>query len=334
VTNWHVFDPQVVQQGGVSAKVARAGVPVRQTEVVTIGPKSTTARGRRYLSLKDLQQQVGAGILTVTPGSEETDAQGHLTRVRVESVRYVESDTHLVNRIIGREVGGKQNLLVFNDEAHHAYRIRRPEPEEGEVEALGEEEEAEQFFREATVWVEGLDRVHKLRGINLCIDLSATPYYLGRVGQETNKTFPWVVSNFGLTDAIESGLVKISQLAVRDTSGDEIPGYFNIWRWILPKLTAAERGREEGQSETGGDPQVREHPHRHARRHVGGPAARMGHVQRAGPAPTRLHPGLQEHEDREGHERVAGGEQAALRHSAREHRGVPERGRAGEHHPG
>jgi type III restriction enzyme len=101
---------------------------------------------------------------------------------------------------------------------------------------------SEEFFKEATVWIEGLDRIHKHRGINFCIDLSATPYYLGRVGQETNKVFPWVVSDFGLTDAIESGLVKIPQLSVRDTTGAEIPGFFNIWRWILPRLTPAERG--------------------------------------------------------------------------------------------
>jgi type III restriction enzyme len=49
--------------------------------------------------------------------------------------------------------------------------------------------------------------------VNFCVDLSATPYFLGRVGQETNRTFPWVVSDFGLTDAIESGLAKIPQLA-------------------------------------------------------------------------------------------------------------------------
>jgi type III restriction enzyme len=62
------------------------------------------------------------------------------------------------------------------------------------------------------------------------------------VGRATNTIFPWTVSDFGLTDAIESGLVKIPQLAVRDNTGAEIPGYFNIWHWILPKLTAAERG--------------------------------------------------------------------------------------------
>jgi len=36
--------------------------------------------------------------------------------------------------------------------------------------------------------------------------------------------------------------VKIPQVAVRDTTGSPIPGYFNIWNWILPQLTASERG--------------------------------------------------------------------------------------------
>jgi type III restriction enzyme len=48
------------------------------------------------------------------------------------------------------------------------------------------------------------------------------------MGADTNRIFPWVVSEFGLTDAIESGLVKIPQLAVRDTSGADVPGYSNI----------------------------------------------------------------------------------------------------------
>ena len=131
--------------------------------------------------------------------------------------------------------------------AHHAYRIRKPEPDADEEDLLGEIPEIDEFYREATVWVDGLDRIHKLRGINFCVDLSATPYYLGRVGQDAaNRPFPWVVSDFGLTDAIESGLVKIPQLAVRDGSGDEIPGYFNVWRWIDAKLTTKERGGARG----------------------------------------------------------------------------------------
>lgn len=120
--------------------------------------------------------------------------------------------------------------------------IRQDEPDEEELELdeFGNEEDADDFFQEATVWVDGLDKVQKLRGINCCLDLSATPYFLGRVGQDTNKPFPWVVSDFSLIEAIESGLVKVPQLAVRDTTGEEIPGYFNIWHWLIPKLTPAE----------------------------------------------------------------------------------------------
>jgi type III restriction enzyme len=240
VTNWHNFEPQGTQTGGVSGRVLKAGVPVRTRETITIGIKTTTARGTRYLTQEDYARQVAAGLLSVL--SEDRDAAGNLKKASVESVRYVESDTALVSRLLGREVGGKQNILVMNDEAHHAYRIRREEPDEEEVDLFPEDEDADDFFKEATVWVDGLDRIHKLRGINFCLDLSATPYFLGRVGQETNRPFPWVVSDFGLIDAIESGLVKIPQLAVRDTTGADIPGYFNIWRWILPKLTPAERG--------------------------------------------------------------------------------------------
>jgi type III restriction enzyme len=244
VNNWHVFEPQSVQSGGVGGKVIKAGVPVRVKETINIGSKTTTARGNRYLTLKDYEHQVAAGILVVL--EEERDKQGNLNKVKVESTRYYESDTSILNRVLGREVGGKRNILVFNDEAHHAYRIRRDEPEPGEEDEFGETEEADEFFQEATIWIDGLDKVQKLRGINVCIDLSATPYFLGRVGRETNKPFPWVVSDFGLIDAIEAGLVKIPQLAVRDTTGAEIPGYFNIWQWILPQLTPAERGGKKG----------------------------------------------------------------------------------------
>lgn len=244
VTNWHVFEPQSMQAGGVSAKVMKAGVRRRVREFITIGPKTTTARGKRYLSQEEFERQRAAGLLDII--EEERDATGNLKRVFVESEKFVESDTALVNGVLGRAVGGKQNILVFNDEAHHAYRIRKAEPDADEEDVLGEVPEIEEFYKEATVWVDGLDRVHKLRGINFCVDLSATPYYLGRVGQDANRPFPWVVSDFGLTDAIESGLVKIPQLAVRDGSGQAIPGYFNIWKWIVPKLTAQERGGRKG----------------------------------------------------------------------------------------
>jgi type III restriction enzyme len=244
VTNWHVFEPQTMQTGGTSSKVIKAGVPVKTKETITIGSKTTTARGIRYLTPKDYERQVAAGLLEVK--EEERDRDGSLKKVKVESTRYIESDTALINRVLCREIGAKQNILVMNDEAHHAYRIQQERPDDWEQ---LEEDEREDWMAErdeATVWVDGLDKINKLRGINFCVDLSATPYFLGRIGREQNKPFPWIVSDFGLIDAIESGLVKIPQLAIRDTTGQDHPAYFNIWQWILPLLTSAERGGRKG----------------------------------------------------------------------------------------
>jgi type III restriction enzyme len=238
IRNWHVFEPQIVGVDGTSARVSRAGVAVRTREVIKIGNKTTTQRGSRYITLANLKTQVDAGILTVL--EEVRNKDGSLKEIKVDAVRHVESETALLNRVLGRDIGSRGNVLVLNDEAHHAYRIRSISVEEDEDEE--DDEDDGYFVKEATVWVDGLDKIHKHRGVNLCVDLSATPYFIGRVGNETNKIFPWVVSDFGLTDAIESGLVKIPQLAVRDTTGADIPGYFNIWRWILPKLTSSERG--------------------------------------------------------------------------------------------
>jgi type III restriction enzyme len=244
VTNWHVFQPQEMQQGGVSAKVVKAGVPVRAIQRINIGSKTTTAHGWRYMTEEELQRQIAAGLIEIR--GEVRDRQGNLKKVEVETLRYVESDTALINRVLGREIGGKQNILVMNDEGHHAYRISRPEKDPYEGDIFGEEEEAYEFFREATVWVDGLDRIQKLRGINVCIDLSATPYYLGGAGRDTARPFPWVVSDFGLVDAIESGMVKIPQLAIRDTTGAEEPAFRNIWKWVMSKLSPGERGGAKG----------------------------------------------------------------------------------------
>lgn len=247
VTNWHVFEPQSVQLGGVSARVLRGGRRSVQREAINIGAKTTSARGSRYLTQSDLDRQIAMGTLKVC--AEERDARGALTRVFVEVERYVESDQAVLARVLGREIGRKQNLLVFNDEAHHAYRLRRSGagPDEFDEPGDGDDEEAEFSVQEATVWVGGLDRVQRLRGINLCVDFSATPYYLSRAGADANRPFPWIVSDFGLVEAIESGLVKIPQLAVRDPSGAEIPGYFNVWRWMMQRLTPMEKGGRQGQ---------------------------------------------------------------------------------------
>ena len=244
VTNWHVFEPHAIDTGGVSARVCKAGVLQVTEETIVIGGKTTTARGSRYMTQTAFDAAAAAGEVVVL--SETTDSAGNLTKVRVRAERRGERYRGWSGEFSISRKAESRTSLVMNDEAHHAYRIKREQAadEAGTLfeEEFEDEEEAGDFVKEATVWIDRLDRIQKLRGINLCVDLSATPYFLGRVSQDTNRPFPWVVSDFGLIDAIESGLVKIPQFAVRDTTGADIPGYFNIWQWILPQLTPAERG--------------------------------------------------------------------------------------------
>jgi len=238
ITNWHVLEPRAPQSAGDGGKVVKVGVRVQTTEKIRIGDKNDTKRGTRWLTRETLLQQLGNRLIEVVEGNPEQDAI-----LKIRSCKYTESDKALVNRVL-HQAPGKKNILIFNDEAHHAYRVKVERPDDWEEMDETEREEWLSDKTEATVWIDGLDRIDKIRGINSCIDLSATPYFLNRVGQEANRPFPWVVSEFGLIDAIESGLVKIPQLAVRDCSGSEIPGYFNIWQWIMQpgRLTAGERG--------------------------------------------------------------------------------------------
>ena len=158
------------------------------------------------------------------------------SRSRSVVQRGVESDTAFCRRVL-KELGNKQNILVINDEAHHAYR---PAPLPDEVREQLSPEEIEER-EEATVWVSGLDKIHAVRGINFCADFSATPFYIKGSGYEEGAPFPWTISDFGLVDAIESGIVKIPRVPVDDNTGALIPKYFRLWEAINKALPASER---------------------------------------------------------------------------------------------
>ncbi len=157
-------------------------------------------------------------------------------RTRSVVKRGPESDTAFCRRVL-KELGTKRNLLVINDEAHHAYR---PAPIPDELrKQLSPEEIAER--EKARVWVSGLDKIHAVRGINFCADFSATPFYIKGSGYEEGAPFPWIVSDFGLVDAIEAGIVKIPRVPVDDNTGALIPQYFRLWEHINQRLPASER---------------------------------------------------------------------------------------------
>jgi type III restriction enzyme len=119
--------------------------------------------------------------------------------------RGVKSHNAYVNGVLG-ELAKANNIVVINDEAHHAWRT-------SEGTKLGE---SKQDIEEATIWIGGLDRIHTARGILACYDFTATPFVpSGRVSSE-EALFSWIISDFGLNDAIESGLVKTPRIVVRD----------------------------------------------------------------------------------------------------------------------
>lgn len=123
-----------------------------------------------------------------------------------------ESDEAYVRRVLGK-LAGYKDLVVINDEAHHAYR----KPAEVKV-SKKDAEELGIDLEEATRWIEGLDRIHKMRRISRCFDLSATPFApTGKTSTEA-ALFEWVVSDFGLNDAIEAGLVKTPRVVIRDSA--------------------------------------------------------------------------------------------------------------------
>ncbi|MDR1451831.1 MAG: DEAD/DEAH box helicase family protein [Helicobacteraceae bacterium] len=139
------------------------------------------------------------------------DSNEAIKRRKGVDKRGAKSDEAYTREALG-EMAHARNLLVINDEAHHAWR-KNPE-----IKVKGKE--AKEAEKEATIWIGGLDRIHKTRGILACYDFSATPFAPSGKKNDEEALFGWIVSDFGLNDGIESGLVKTPRVVVRD---DNIP---------------------------------------------------------------------------------------------------------------
>ncbi|MFN8474909.1 MAG: ASCH domain-containing protein [Anaerolineae bacterium] len=147
-----------------------------------------------------------------------------------------ESAQAFARRVLG-DLATRGPVLVLNDEGHHAWRPPLANGADGET--LGQEEKAE--LEEATVWIDGLDKINGAVGIRCCVDLSATPFYIAGSGHTEGSPFPWLVSDFGLVDAIESGIVKIPRLPVSDVTGRPEPKYFRLWHNITANLQPGQK---------------------------------------------------------------------------------------------
>ena len=138
------------------------------------------------------------------------ETEEKVAKKRSVDKRGAKSDEAYVRDVL-RDMAQARNILVINDEAHHAWRV----PAKSEVKGVSSVEK-----KQATKWVGGLDRIHRARAILSCYDFSATPFAPSGKQSSEEALFGWVVSDFGLNDAIESGLVKTPRVVVRD---DAVP---------------------------------------------------------------------------------------------------------------
>jgi type III restriction enzyme len=161
----------------------------------------------------------------------------------------LETPDEMVRRVC-RTLGNKKNLIVLNDEAHHCYR-RKPETSDiDEVITVDEKSEVKAREEEAKIWISGLEAVKKKLGVRAIYDLSATPFFLKGSGYPEGTLFPWVISDFSLIDAIESGIVKVPRVPVSDDSGaGEQPTYRDLWLRIRETLPKKGRRTEQAGEE-------------------------------------------------------------------------------------
>ncbi|MCP4200951.1 MAG: DEAD/DEAH box helicase family protein [bacterium] len=158
------------------------------------------------------------------------------------------------------ELASRLPILVLNDEGHHCWRpnpdkkVEQLEKEAEKGKTKEEKDALKEELEEARVWLAGLDKINSagLLGedepcISAAVDLSATPFYLSNSGFPEGSPFPWIVSDFGLVDAIECGIVKVPRLPVRDDSsskdeaGRPNPKYYRLWESIKESLKPVDK---------------------------------------------------------------------------------------------
>jgi hypothetical protein len=158
-----------------------------------------------------------------------------------KKVEAKESPGQMLRRVLGSGFKPDSRLLVINDEAHHCYL-----PKAGNGKGRGGNDDGQDNERAAR-WVTGLVELGRRFKLTAVYDLSATPYYLSGSGYRAYELFPWVVSDFGLVEAMESGLVKIPFLPERDNTQQlDMPVLRNLYEHVKAGLPGgSRRGQKE-----------------------------------------------------------------------------------------
>jgi type III restriction enzyme len=225
--------------------IVAPGITIRDRLRVLLPQDSENIYEKLDLVPSDLMDGVRKARIVITNYHafmlRETEQVSKLNRQilggREGEKRFTESVGEMVERV-ARELMGRKNIIVLNDEAHHCYRHRVKAESEAEVEekisqSAEEREEAKRNEEAARVWISGIESFIDKLGVEAIYDLSATPFFLRGSGYDEGLLFPWVVSDFGLLDAIESGIVKVPRLPVLDDAiQGELPKFRDIYNVI------------------------------------------------------------------------------------------------------
>ena len=167
-----------------------------------------------------------------------------LLQGRGEALTTLETEGQMLQRVMP-ELMGVKNVLVLNDEAHHCYREKPGEEEEGELKG-DDRKEAEKNREAARLWISGLETVVRKLGVSRVMDLSATPFFLRGSGYAEGTLFHWTMCDFSLMDAIECGIVKLPRVPVADNiPGNDMPKFRNLWEHIRADMPKKGRGKTD-----------------------------------------------------------------------------------------
>lgn len=162
----------------------------------------------------------------------------------------VETWEAAVRRVLG-DLIGPPGVCVINDEAHHCYLP----PPRARSNAGQRQEDGR-----ASVWFNAiralrdmgaLGAVHPRYGqAHPVLDFTATPLWIDTASRAEPEQFQWVASDFGLMDAIESGLVKVPRVPIDDSTLDE-----TAWRRLYDNTATRNLAAYTDNPNTGGLPE-------------------------------------------------------------------------------
>ena len=169
------------------------------------------------------------------PGDTASNAVRKVLRKDADP-RWSETTGQMLNRLLPAHRSGEP-IVVINDEAHHCYRMDTAGLKKGDKEQRDEEGRAALWFSA----IAGLQEQGRLEQV---FDLSATPMYLRRPAELQTEHFPWIVSDYPLSDAIEAGLTKIPRLPVDDDTRNDNPVYRDVYKRTKPAKLNGEKMHE------------------------------------------------------------------------------------------